>query len=138
MKNRGGRPRHKVSAADQSLVSGMIACGASHESVARCLGIDAKTLRKHFRTEIDTAADKANAAVGNRIFRQALTSDNPAWAIWWSKVRMGWQDSSKIQHVGAGPGGSIDINVSAVEEFEGRITRLASRLATPSADQQSS
>ena len=62
-------------------------------------GIDEKTLRKHFRRELDTAAIKANAKIGGTLYNKAINGDTTA-AIWWSKTRMGWKEKSEIEHSG--------------------------------------
>jgi len=80
-----------------------IAC--QHRQV---IGIDEKTLRKHYAGELDVAAIKANAAVGRtaflmatggprRLWRQAV----PSMTIFWLKTRMGWKETAQVQHTGA-------------------------------------
>jgi len=47
----------------------MAATGFTHVAIAKCLGIrgiDEKTLRRHFRRELDTAADKATCSSGEQ------------------------------------------------------------------------
>jgi hypothetical protein len=66
------------------------------------MGISDVTLRKHFREELDTAEVKANAKVAGNLFRQA-TKDDPRSipaAIFWTKTRLGWKDSTKLEHTG--------------------------------------
>ncbi len=44
----------------------------TEDDIALVLGIDAKTLRKHFRVELDVVFVKANAKVAESIFMQAV------------------------------------------------------------------
>ena len=43
------------------MVEAMAGCGIPETDIATVVGIAAKTLRKHFRTELDTGHIKANA-----------------------------------------------------------------------------
>tara|TARA_R110002020_G_scaffold9774_1_gene38216 strand:+ start:4204 stop:4563 length:360 start_codon:yes stop_codon:yes gene_type:complete len=83
---------------ERKLVEQMTACGIPQDS--QCLvirdGIDAKTLRKHFRRELDTAATMANAKVAGTLFNKAMSGDTTA-LIWWSKTRMGWKEKSEYE-----------------------------------------
>jgi len=90
-------PTFKPTDDERKMVEQMIAVGIPQESVARVIrgGIDPKTLRKHFREELDTASTRANAKIGGTLFNKAIGGDTTA-AIWWSKTRMGW--SEKMNH----------------------------------------
>ena len=95
------RPPFKPTAAERKLVEQMAAVGIPQES--QCLvvrdGIDEKTLRKHFRRELDTAATKANAKVAGTLFSKAMGGDTTA-LIWWTKTRMKWSERQEIEHSG--------------------------------------
>ena len=95
------KPAFKPTDDERRLVEQMTACGIPQES--QCLvirdGIDDKTLRKHFRRELDTAATKANTKVAGTLFNKAMAGDTTAM-IWWSKTRMGWKEKSEIEHSG--------------------------------------
>lgn len=80
----------------------MCAVGIPHDGIALCLrdkGIDEKTLRKHFRRELDTAKLKANAKVGGSIFRAAIAGNASAQNLW-AKTQMGWKETSVQEHAG--------------------------------------
>jgi len=87
--------------AERKLVEQMCAVGIPQESICLVIrdGIDDKTLRKHFRRELDTAAVKANAKIGGTLFNKAINGDTTA-AIWWSKTRMGWKETQVSEHNG--------------------------------------
>jgi hypothetical protein len=52
-------------------VDAMVSYGILQVDIARVIGIDPDTLRKHFREEIDTGASRANARVGQYLFEHA-------------------------------------------------------------------
>lgn len=65
------------------------------------LAIAPKTLRKHFRVEIDRGVTNANVRVMNGMFKNATTATavnpggNPILQIFWAKTRLRWrQDGS--------------------------------------------
>jgi hypothetical protein len=81
----------------------MAATGFTHTAIANCLGtngIDEKTLRRHFRRELDTAADKTNAAVANKAYQMAISGDPPAATFFWLKCRARWRETSTYEHTG--------------------------------------
>lgn len=113
----------------------MAACGMPHEIIARCLGtagIDPKTLRKHFRNELDTASPQANAVVGNVAFQAAVRGE--AWAVcFWLKCRAGWKETQKFEHAGK-DGGDIALNVGFKELIASRIDSIAAARGKARAD----
>jgi hypothetical protein len=48
-----------------------VVVGTPHERIAKAMGIGLSTLQKHYREELDTAADKANKAVAGTLFHKA-------------------------------------------------------------------
>jgi hypothetical protein len=85
-------------AADKQTVKTMVACGIPQEDIARCLGIDgidAKTLRKHYRDELDTSIAKANSVIASRLYAAAERGE--PWAVcFWLKTR-GHPDGKPIE-----------------------------------------
>ena len=55
------------------------------------VAIDAKTLRKHYRDDLDTGQTKATAKVAESLFRKATTEgpQSVTAAIFWLKTRSG-------------------------------------------------
>jgi hypothetical protein len=128
---RGGHNKFKPTDADYNTVKSMAAGGFTHESIARCLGvhgIDKKTLYRHFRDELDTSLDKANATIANVAYQAAARGE--AWAVcFWLKCRARWKEVSKFEHTGP-DGAAIDIEVnyvSATEQLRSGIARVAGR-----------
>ena len=112
-KNPVGPPTFKPTDQEREQVEQMSAVGIPQESICRVIrdGIDDKTLRKHFRKELDTAAAKANANIGNTLYNKAMGGDTSA-LIWWSKTRMGWKETSVQEHAG---GVAVSIQLNAVK-----------------------
>ena len=95
------KPTFKPTDEERALVEQMSSVGIPQESICLVIrdGIDDKTLRKHFRRELDTAAIRANAAVAGALYKSALEGSTQA-AIWWTKTRMKWSDKQEIEHSG--------------------------------------
>ena len=93
------RPTYEPSNTDRATVEAMAAAGINQATIARCIGnegIDEKTLRKHFRRELDTSADKSNALVATQVFKAAQRGE--AWACcFWLKCRAGWRERSVME-----------------------------------------
>jgi hypothetical protein len=67
--------------------------------IAGVIGIDPKTLRRHYRDELKHGHAKANVRVAESLYRKA-TSDaqSVTAAIFWLKTRAGWKETS-VQEV---------------------------------------
>ena len=104
------KPPFKPTDDERKLVGQMCAVGIPQESICLVIrdGIDDKTLRKHFRRELDTAKIKANAQIGGTLFNKAVGGDTTA-AIFWAKTQMGWRDTTNGEH-----DGKIEVNVRFV------------------------
>jgi len=99
------KPSFKPTEEERKLVEQMTAVGIPQESVCKVVrdGIDDKTLRKHFRKELDTAKIKANAKIGGTLFNKAINGDTTA-AIFWAKTQMGWKEVDRRELVGENGG----------------------------------
>jgi len=83
-------PRLQLKPTDEQrrLVRSMAAVGVPHEDIARKIGIHSpKTLRKHFREELDIGMIDANYKVGKTLFEMATGGDEVAATIFWVKTR---------------------------------------------------
>ena len=58
--------------------------------------LDAKTLRKHFRSELDRGSIEANIKVAQTLFTMATVDKNVAAAIFWMKARAGWREKMAL------------------------------------------
>jgi hypothetical protein len=74
----------------------MAGYGVPEEGIARVLAVDPKTLRKHYREELDHGHTKANARVAENLYRKATGDGREAVvaAIFWLKTRAGWKETN--------------------------------------------
>ena len=89
------RKPHEPTAESRQLVQLHTTVGTTQEDIARILGIDSKTLRKHYRDELDLAKAKANATIGGALFNKAKSGDTAAM-IFWMKTQAGWRETMQI------------------------------------------
>jgi hypothetical protein len=82
----------------------MAGMGIIQAQIATWLQIDLKTLRKHFRRELDTGAIEANVRVANALYTNAVKHNQVTAQIWWTKARMGWKETQVNEQTG--PDGS--------------------------------
>jgi hypothetical protein len=73
----------------------MAAYGVPEADIARVIPIDPKTLRKHYREELDTGHVKANTKIAESLYRKALGdgAQSVTAAIFWLKTRAGWKET---------------------------------------------
>lgn len=98
---------HHPSEKTKSEVSALSSFGIPQSEIAAYIGVDAKTLRKHYREELDISHTKANAQVGRFLFQNASGqtlnsgashSDCVRAAMFWAKTRMGWRETQDVNH----------------------------------------
>ena len=121
-----GRRSHIPDPTSRRQVEAMAAYGVPERDVARVLAIDPKTLRKHYREELDTGHIKATAKVAEFLFRKA-TTDGPQCvtaAIFWMKTRGGWRESPQTHEVAV-----RDVTQMTDEELIARLHVLNTELA---------
>ena len=96
-----GRRRHTPDPSQRRQVEAMAAYGIPEADIARVVGIDPKTLRKHYRDELDLGEVKANAQVAGFLFNSAKNG-NVSAQIFWLKTRARWKEpASEHKHVAA-------------------------------------
>lgn len=100
-----GRPKFQPTGEQRKTVRAMVAYGVPLEQVASVIGIDRKTLSKHFPEEIANAAAEANAKVAQALYRQAVEQGNTTAQIFWLKTKAGWKETSHYEHTS--PDGSM-------------------------------
>jgi hypothetical protein len=89
-------PKHNPTDEQRKTVKAMIGYGIVQTDIATVIGIDPKTLRLHYASEIATGAIEANAQVAQSLFKAATKGGNMTAAIWWTKTRMGWKETVRI------------------------------------------
>jgi hypothetical protein len=126
-----GRPQHKVTDENKKIVKALVAYGIPHIDVARKIGCNQDTLRKHYREELDDAMTEANGAVGQYLFglatgkamdKGATHGDCSRAAIFWAKTRMGWKDTTAVEL--SGPEGK-PIEVMTIAAHEAKLKLFA-------------
>jgi hypothetical protein len=72
--------------------------GVPHEQIAKKLGIDGKTLRRHYREDLDEGDVEAFASVAGALWHNAVKNNNVVAQIFWMKARHGWIDRREVNH----------------------------------------
>ena len=97
--NRGlglmARPSIAVTERQRRQVKSMVALGLRQEEIATLLEMTPKTLRKHFRSELDKGALEANTEVMRSLFKMATSGKNTAATIFWVKTRCGLRERAR-------------------------------------------
>ena len=96
------RPAHKPDEAKRRQVEALAGYGVPEADISGMIGIDAKTLRKHYRAELDHGHTKANAKVAENLYRKATGDgrESVIAAIFWLKTRARWKEISVHEHGG--------------------------------------
>ena len=94
-----GRPGHKPTDESRKQVEILSGIGTPVEQIGLIIGIDKKTVFKHYRHELDIGQAKAMSRVSKRLFdiatgdsRDALTA-----CIFWLKCRAGWKPPAEVE-----------------------------------------
>ena len=96
-----GRRAHKPDPALRRQVEAMAAYGIPEADISRVVHIDPKTLRKHYRDELDLGESKANAQVAGFLFN-AAKNGNVTAQIFWRKTRARWRETPmELRHSGS-------------------------------------
>ncbi|MEX0853891.1 MAG: hypothetical protein WD036_11505 [Bauldia sp.] len=95
-----GRRAHLPDQASRRQVEALAGYGVPEAEIAGVVGVDTKTLRKHYRQELDHGHVKANARVAESLYRKALGdgSQSVTAAIFWLKTD--WREAPQTHHVG--------------------------------------
>ena len=113
-------PPHAPTEKTRAEVAALYSYGIPQKEIASFIGIDTKTLSKHYREELDVAQVKAHAAVGRFLFQSATGatlkegashSDCVRAAMFWAKTRMGWKETQGVEHTS--PDGSMTPKIDA-------------------------
>src|SRR3954467_10923628 len=104
-----GRPAHTPDPVQRRQVEALAGYGGPEAEIAAIVAIDAKTLRKHYRHELDHGHSKANAKIAENRYRMPLGQGREAVtaAIFWLKTRARWKETTVNEHAGV-PGQPIE------------------------------
>jgi hypothetical protein len=91
-----GRPAHQPDPVTRRQVEAMAAYGIPEADIATVVEIDPKTLRRHYRRELDTGHIKANTKVAENLYRKATGDgrESVVAAIFWLKTRARWKETT--------------------------------------------
>jgi len=102
------RHPHDPTPQQRAEVSALKSFGVPLDEIADYIGIDRKTLSKHYDDEIKAAQIKANANVakflysaasGKSLDSGATHSDCIRAAMFWAKTRMQWRETGEVNQV---------------------------------------
>ena len=114
-------PTDTTRAQVESLVIG----GVKQTTIADILGIAPKTLRAHYRRELDHALAKVIAGVSGTLIQKALSGSETSM-IFFLKTRAGWRET-----VGVDLNGKVDIS----QQADSAKRKLAALVTTASGEQ---
>lgn len=117
------KPSHEPTPQSRQIVQLHATIGTAQDLIADILNIDPKTLRKHYRAELDHATAQANATIGGALFNKAKGGDTTAM-IFWMKTRAGWRETAVVDHTSSDK--SMTPN-SAAEILGAKLDAIASR-----------
>lgn len=128
-----GAPGYQPTPAERQMVQVMVAGGFTQLEIGHCLGvagIDEKTLRKHFSTELKIGTSKINALCVNGIVKN-MVAGNVVSQIFWAKTRLRWREDQSDTE------GTDRLNEVLEVMRRGPVVRTAGGPAlVPSPDQQ--
>lgn len=129
------RHAHAPDPTTRRQVEAMAGYGVPETEIAAVIGIDAKTLRKHYRNELSLGHTKANVKVAENLFRKACGEgrESVTAAIFWLKTRARWKETLVNEHGGI-PGQPFEqvheirrVIINDAERFTARIASMAER-----------
>ncbi len=92
------RPRFIPTEEQRRTVKSLSAYGIKQEEIAEMVDLrSAKSLRKHFRQELNRGAIEATAQVSQTLYKMATSGKHPAATIFWLKTRAGWREIQVVE-----------------------------------------
>lgn len=89
-------PAHDPTKDNRFMVMAWAGAGFTQEAMAYHLKIDPKTLREHYREELDQGKDLANALVAGHLFRLAVSGDFQAMRFW-LQCQARWKTKHEVE-----------------------------------------
>ena len=87
------RPKFTPTVEQRKQVKALAAYGISQDEIAKYIDVAPKTLRKHFRRELELGIIDAKARIANKLYQIATTGNgNVAALIFLAKTRLGWRE----------------------------------------------
>jgi hypothetical protein len=126
---------YKPTADQRALVESASAFGITQAEIANQLKIDEKTLRKHFREELNSGKFKVDMLAGKTVTELMKSRDDRVRleaAKYYTARRMGWKETNVNEQVGKDGGPSETKDVSAIDVIRARIADASARLGAGS------
>jgi hypothetical protein len=91
-----GRPAYQPTEKDRRIAEALAGWAIPQDRIARVIGIDPKTLRKHFPDELEAGSAKLEAQLAQNLLRIAQGNNRQALiaTIFALKARFGWVEAS--------------------------------------------
>ena len=129
-----GRPKFEPTDEQRRMAEGLTGFGMREDEIARLIGIDPKTLRKHFRRELDVGAIRTKAAVAKKAFEMAMSGQHPAMTKFFLERRAGWGQmptaTQELAHEQPAKPSDADLNKTITDQLA-RIAAAASLAGIP-------
>lgn len=129
-----GDNSYKPTDSQRNAVKLLVAAGISEGVICQAIGINWRTLSKHFKQEIETGRAFVYAQIAGRVVQKAMQGDN-ACMFFVLKTRFGWREVNRHEHTGA-DGGSIvveDLRGLEMEHLKKAIDATRPRICAPEA-----
>lgn len=81
-KDPGGRPPFQPTDPQRQMVQVLVANGIAHAVIAQNIGCDVKTLKRHFKPQLDNGHGQVEAALGAAIVKAGLGGNVHAAKYW--------------------------------------------------------
>ena len=117
------------SADQRRMVQVLSGIGVPQDQIALLIGVDAKTLRKSCRDDLDRGVAEANVKVGQTLFSMATRGDNTAATIFWMKARAGWREKQEVVEPGTGWFIRGEVEAASEEEWVREAQSMLGRLS---------
>lgn len=117
-----GRPPHDPTRVTRNSVLAMAGYGIPHVEIARVIGVDVITMRKHYGEELDKGNTIATAAVSQNLYRIARGTGREAVsaAMFWLRCRAGWSEYNPRPTAGPDADPLIGLGKKALADAEAK------------------
>ncbi len=124
------KPRNEFKPTDdqRKTITYLAIAGITQDEMAGCIGIDKKTLARHFRSELDTGKNQVTGrAIGKLV---GLIDEGNLGAIcFYLKTKCGWKETAITEHLPAQGQTMRDAIINAVSDMDPTVKiQIAERL----------
>jgi hypothetical protein len=83
--------KHRPSPETREIVERAVSLGLTEETINSILGLSDRTLRKYYKNQIANGQQRANLAIGRKLYDLCMNGDRSA-IFFWLKCRAGWRE----------------------------------------------